>query len=59
MTPAKIIIEEAGGRVSDLYGKTPARFDIDMPGQLCSNGAVHDEILSILALGPDLKKVGA
>ncbi|HEY4526784.1 MAG TPA: inositol monophosphatase [Candidatus Paceibacterota bacterium] len=56
ITPAKIIIEEAGGRVTDMYGNTPARFDADMPGQLCSNGLVHDEILSILALGPDLKK---
>ncbi|RJQ35455.1 hypothetical protein C4568_00915 [Candidatus Parcubacteria bacterium] len=57
MTPAKIIIEEAGGRVTDMYGNVPARFDGDMPGQLCSNGLVHDEILSILALGPDLKKI--
>jgi myo-inositol-1(or 4)-monophosphatase len=57
MTPAKIIIEEAGGRVTDLYGNTPARFDRDMPGQVCSNGLVHDEILSILALGQDLKKI--
>jgi myo-inositol-1(or 4)-monophosphatase len=59
MTPAKIIVEEAGGRVSDLYGVIPERFDTEMPGQLCSNSAVHDELLSILALGPDLKKVGA
>jgi len=58
MTPAKIIVEEAGGRVTDMYGNVPARFDRDMPGQLCSNGLVHDEILSILALGPDLKTVG-
>ncbi len=58
MTPAKIIVEEAGGRVSDLYGNTPSRFDQDMPGQLCSNSGVHDELLSILALGPDLKKIG-
>ena len=59
MTPAKIIIEEAGGRVTDMYGNTPSRYDREMPGQLCSNGLVHDELLSILALGPDLKKVGA
>jgi myo-inositol-1(or 4)-monophosphatase len=56
MTPGKILIEEAGGRVSDLYGNTPLRFDTDMPGQVCSNGGLHDEIISILALGPDLKK---
>lgn len=57
ITPGKIIIEEAGGRATDLYGKTPTAFDEDMRGQLCSNGLVHDDILSTLALGPDLKKV--
>ena len=59
MTPAKIIIEEAGGRVTDMYGNTPMRFDTDMLGQVCSNGLVHDELLSLLAFGPDLKTVGA
>jgi myo-inositol-1(or 4)-monophosphatase len=57
ITPGKILIEEAGGRATDLYGKTPVRFDGDMPGQLCSNGLVHDEILSTLELGQDLKKI--
>ena len=56
ITPGKIIIEEAGGRASDLYGNTPASFAGEMPGQICSNGLVHDDILSTLALGPDLKK---
>src|SRR3989344_3614949 len=46
ITPGKIIIEEAGGRASDLYGNTPTRYDEDMPGQPCSNGLVHDDILS-------------
>ncbi len=59
MTPAKIIIEEAGGRVTDLYGNTPERFDRPMAGQVCSNGLVHDEILEVLKVGPDLKKVEA
>jgi len=57
ITPAKIIIEEAGGRATDMYGIVPVSFDRDMSGQLCTNGLVHDEILSILALGPDLKKI--
>ncbi len=59
MTPGKILIEEAGGRTSDLYGNVPARFDTDMLGQVCSNGPMHDEIISVLALGPDLKAAGA
>lgn len=58
MTAGKIIVEEAGGRVTDLYGNIPARFDRDFPGQVCSNGLLHDELISILALGPDLKKTG-
>ncbi len=57
MTPAKIIVEEAGGRVTDLYGAIPGRFDEPMRGQVCSNGLVHDEVLAALALGPDLKTI--
>lgn len=58
ITPGKIIIEEAGGKASDLYGATPTNFADEMAGQLASNGLVHDEILQTLALGPDLKKIG-
>lgn len=57
MTPAKIIVEEAGGRVSDIYGRVPARYDRAMSGQVCSNGLLHDEIIETLKLGPDLKKI--
>lgn len=56
MTPAKILVEEAGGRVTDMYGAVPSRFDQPMRGQVCSNGFVHEELLEALALGPDLKK---
>ena len=56
ITPGKILVEEAGGRATDIYGNTPVRFDGDMRGQLCSNGLVHDEILGTLQLGPDLTK---
>ena len=55
MTPSKIIIEEAGGRVTDMYGNVPERFDRPMRGQVCSNGLVHDDVLATLALGQDLK----
>jgi fructose-1,6-bisphosphatase/inositol monophosphatase family enzyme len=49
MTAGKIIVEEAGGRASDLFGKTPERFDRDMDGQLLSNGLVHDELLELMS----------
>ncbi|HWO07421.1 MAG TPA: inositol monophosphatase [Candidatus Paceibacterota bacterium] len=48
ITPAKVLIEEAGGTVTDLFGATPERFDRDMDGQLASNGSIHEELLSVL-----------
>ena len=48
MAAAKILVEEAGGKVTDIFGNIPARFDRDMEGQLCSNGILHDELLAIM-----------
>ena len=48
MAAAKILVEEAGGRATDIFGNIPARFDRDMEGQIVSNGILHDEILKIL-----------
>lgn len=45
---AKILVEEAGGKVTDIFGKTPERYDRDMNGQICSNGLLHEELLAIL-----------
>jgi histidinol-phosphatase len=43
----QVIVEEAGGRFSDLSGR--ARFDAG--DALASNGRVHDEALRALAGG--------
>jgi myo-inositol-1(or 4)-monophosphatase len=48
ITPSKLLVEEAGGRATDLFGKTPTRFDVQMKGQLCSNGGIHGQLLKIL-----------
>lgn len=48
MTAAAVIVSEAGGKVTDLDGNVPERYDRDMEGQLCSNGVLHDELLSLL-----------
>jgi myo-inositol-1(or 4)-monophosphatase len=48
MTAGKLLVEEAGGRATDLFGAIPERFDRDMEGQLCSNGILHQELLDIL-----------
>ena len=47
-----IVVEEAGGRVTDLYGK-PLNFAdgskmVDNRGVVVSNGIIHDQVLSAL-----------
>ncbi len=44
---AKVIVEEAGGIVTDLHGKDQ-RYDRKINGCLVSNGKVHKELLKIL-----------
>lgn len=44
VAPLKIIVEEAGGRFTDLDG-TPSIYG---DGAVTSNGAVHDEVLELL-----------
>jgi len=45
---AALIVEEAGGRVTDFGG---GKFSNFKPRCLASNGSIHDEMLSILARG--------
>ena len=40
-----ILVEEAGGRVTDLHG---GRLDLDRPTIVASNGHIHDQILAVL-----------
>ena len=44
---AKIIVEEAGGKVTDLFGKDQ-RYDNDINGAVISNNLVHQEVISLL-----------
>ena len=44
---AKIIVEEAGGKVTDLFGNEQ-RYDGDINGALITNGTVHAEALEII-----------
>jgi fructose-1,6-bisphosphatase/inositol monophosphatase family enzyme len=44
---AKVIVEAAGGRVTDLCGNEQ-RYDRDIKGAVVSNGVVHDEIVEIV-----------
>ncbi len=54
----KIIIEEAGGRTSDLAGNGQ-RYDGYIKGMLVSNGAIHGELLKITKRHPAGRSVNS
>lgn len=43
---AKIIVEEAGGKVTDLFGQEQ-RYDQNIKGAIVSNGIVHKELVEL------------
>jgi len=43
----KVIVEEAGGKVTDLFGKEQ-RYDKDINGAIISNGVVHQEVIDTI-----------
>ena len=44
----KVIVDEAGGKVTDVYGKDQ-RYDELARGYIASNGLVHDELVKIVS----------
>jgi ADP-ribose pyrophosphatase len=44
----KLIVENAGGRVTDLYGNEPGRLDGEIRGLVVSNGLIHEALLAAL-----------
>ena len=44
---AKVIVEEAGGKVTDLFGNEQG-YDTDINGAIISNGIVHNEVLDVI-----------
>ena len=44
---AKVIVEEAGGKVTDLFGREQ-RYDQDICGAVLSNGIIHEEIVKAM-----------
>lgn len=43
----KVIVEEAGGKVTDLFGNEQ-RYDESINGAIISNGKVHNEIVNVI-----------
>ncbi|MBR3211128.1 MAG: hypothetical protein IKF71_04255 [Bacilli bacterium] len=50
MAASALIVEEAGGRVTDFYGNTQ-RYDGSLQGAIVTNGVSHDEILQKIKKG--------
>lgn len=44
----KVVVEEAGGMVTDLYGHDQ-KYDRPIKGAVVSNGQMHDELVAIVA----------
>lgn len=44
----KLIVEGAGGRVTDLFGNELGRLDGEIQGLVASNGLVHDALLAAI-----------
>ena len=43
----KVIVEEAGGKVTDLFGNEQ-RYDQDIKGAIISNSVVHAEVIDVI-----------
>ncbi|MEK6962809.1 MAG: inositol monophosphatase family protein [Nanoarchaeota archaeon] len=43
----KVIVEEAGGKVTDLFGKEQ-RYDRDIRGHIVSNGFLHQKLVKLV-----------
>ena len=52
MAAGVLMVQEAGGKVNDITGKT---FDLMAQNALASNGKIHDKIFRILKKGKDEK----
>lgn len=44
----KLIVEGAGGTVTDLYGEDPGRLDGEIKGLIVSNGRIHADLVAAL-----------
>lgn len=55
MAAGAVIVEEAGGRLSDFEGNTFNHFGEEM---LATNGLIHEAMISILKLGKEAHPVG-
>lgn len=48
ITASALLVSEAGGKATDLFGRAPERYDREIEGLLVSNGAVHDDLIAMM-----------
>lgn len=48
ITASALLVSEAGGKATDLFGKLPERYDREIQGLLVSNGTVHDDLITMM-----------
>ena len=53
---AKVIVEEAGGKVTDLFGNEQ-RYDCSINGAIVSNSLVHSKVITIIKRNLKNKKI--
>ncbi|MFZ1720545.1 MAG: inositol monophosphatase family protein [Candidatus Moraniibacteriota bacterium] len=44
----KLLVEEAGGRVTDIFGNVQEHYDGEIRGHIASNGLIHDQLSAIM-----------
>ena len=54
MAASKLIVEEAGGKVTNFHGHDQ-KYNQDIDGAILSNGVVHDDLIQIIL---DLEQKG-
>ena len=47
ISASALLVSEAGGKATDLFGKVPKYYEKEMDGQIVSNGRVHDELMTL------------
>ncbi len=48
ISASALLVSEAGGKATNLFGKQPERYDREIEGLLVSNGTVHDDLVAMM-----------
>ena len=57
LAAAKILVDEARGRMTDITGLEQERYDGPMRRNVASNGVLHNELIDVLRKSPDFQRI--